>query len=249
MSQPTATTPDVSTREAEFFDRYVKDKGDFNPFADRGWRTLQKRFEEMIQPQGKINLLDVGCGTGQSRQIYKPYTKRYLGIDLSPEAIEIAKHKHPEAEWQVADATQTPFEPHSFDVVAFSSVLHHIPDFTRALVEAKRLLRPGGKVFAFDPNLRHPAMFLFRNPKSPFYLKAGVSPNERPLWPVELRKAFEAAGLTDIRQRCQADIPYRAVAPKLINACLSLYNAGDWIMEKIGLGRIMGSFIITSARA
>lgn len=241
----------VSRSEAEFFDQHIGDKGDFNPFADRGWDTLRKRFEEMAlaSARGKVDLLDVGCGTGQSRRIYAGHTKRYVGIDLSSRAIEVASASHPDAEWKVADAAATPFDAGSFDVVAFSSVLHHIPDFTRVLVEARRVLRPGGVVFAFDPNLRHPAMFMFRHPKSPFYLAEGVSPNECPLLPGQLKRAFAAAGLVDIRQRCQADIPYRAVAPKLINALLSVYNAGDRVMEKLGIGRLVGSFVITSARA
>jgi hypothetical protein len=54
--------------------------------------------------------------------------------------------------------------------------------------------------------------------------------------------------LVDFRVRCQANLPYRAVAPRFFNACLGLYNAGDWVMEKIGLGRYLGSFIVTTAR-
>jgi SAM-dependent methyltransferase len=239
---------DVSAREAEFFDRYVEDEGDFNPFADRGWATLRRRFEERLTDGETVDLLDVGCGTGQSRRIYERRTKRYVGIDLSRRAIEIAARKHPDASFRVADACDTGLAAATFDVVAFSSVLHHIPDFGRALTEAVRLLRPGGRVWAFDPSLRHPAMFLFRNPESPLYLSAGVSPNERPLWPSELREAFASAGLVDIAQRCQADIPYRAVAPRLINACLRVYNVGDRWMERIGLGRLFGSFVLTSGR-
>ena len=63
-----------------------------------------------------------------------------------------------------------------------------------------------------------------------------MSPNEAPLLPAALRRAFEDAGFVEIRQRCQSDIPYREVAPRLINACLSLYNAADSVFERIGLG-------------
>src|SRR4051812_46392667 len=212
------TSPNVSQSEAAYFDGLIADRGEFNPFADRGWRTIANRFAQMVTMQRPFELLDVGCGTGQSRQLYVEHTKRYVGIDLSPGAIELARRKFPSAEWQVADATALPFADASFDAVAFSSVLHHIPDFTRALVEARRVLRPGGQAFAFDPNLLHPAMALFRYPKSPLYSPKGVSPNERPLLPRELRDAFTRAGFISLMQRCQANIPYRAVAPKLLNA-------------------------------
>jgi len=248
-------TPDPANRsadetsrvEGQYFDRLIADRGEFNPFADRGWQTLARRFSDMINPASPVDLLDVGCGTGQSRQIYKSHCRSYTGVDLSPAAIDYAQKLHPDANWLVADACKLPFEPGSFDVVTFSSVLHHIPDCIPALREAARVLRPGGKVFAFDPNLRHPAMALFRYPKSPLYSANGVSPNERPLLPSELKRWFAEAGLRYIRQRCQADIPYRAVAPRLLNACLSLYNAGDWVLERSGLGRIFGVFVITVA--
>jgi SAM-dependent methyltransferase len=237
-----------TAREREFFDRLVRDRGEFNPFADRGWRTLARRFERWVVRGKPLDLLDVGCGTGMSRQLYAAHTKRYVGVDLSAEAIAVATARFPADEWLVADACALPFPDASFDAVAFSSVLHHIPDFTAALREARRVLRPGGHVFAFDPNLFHPAMALFRHPSSPLYSSQGVSPDERPLRPRVLRTAFAAAGFVRLRQRGQSDIPYRQVAPKLLNAALAAYNAADWAWERVGLGRWFGTFVVTSGR-
>lgn len=236
----------VSRVEAEYFDRLIRGQGEFDPFAPRGWRTLAERFAQMVPNQSARWLLDVGCGTGQSRGVYADRAARYCGIDLSFEALSRARGKSPSARWSQADAGRLPFADGAFDVVAFSSVLHHIPDFGPALAEARRVLAPGGSVFAFDPNLRHPAMALFRSPRSPLYLSEGVSPNEAPLAPARLRRAFEAAGFVRIRQRCQSGIPYREVAPRLLNACLALYNAADWAFEKVGLGRIFGTFVLTA---
>jgi SAM-dependent methyltransferase len=239
---------DAVAREREFFDGLVRDRGEFNPFADRGWRTLARRFERWVVRGRPLDLLDVGCGTGMSRQLYRTHAGRYVGVDLSAEAIAAATARFPRDEWLVADACALPFPDASFDVVAFSSVLHHIPDFPAALREARRVLRPGGRVFAFDPNLLHPAMAVFRHPKSPLYSAKGVSPNERPLRPRMLRDAFAAAGFVRLRQRAQSDIPYRQVAPKLLNAVLSAFNAADWAWEHVGLGRWFGTFVVTSGR-
>jgi len=226
----------------------VRERGEFDSFTPRGWRTIAERFTEMVPAEGLLRLLDIGCGTGQSRQVYADRTAGYVGIDLSFEALAVARRKFSAVDWGQADAGRLPFADSSFDAVAFSSVLHHIPDFRPALSEALRVLTPGGRVFAFDPNLLHPAMALLRWPKSPFYLSEGVSPNEAPLLPAALRRAFDAAGFVEIRQRCQSDIPYRQVAPRLLNACLSLYNAADWVCERIGLGRWFGTFILTVGR-
>lgn len=241
-------TNDVSTTEAAFFDSFVAEKGQFNPFADRGWETLAARFSEWIDRQKPFELLDIGCGTGQSRRIYIRHLSRYVGIDLSPGAIEVARKLYPDSEFHIADATALPFPDNSFDVVAFSSVLHHIPDYGKAIREAYRVLRPGGQVFAYDPNLLHPAMALIRWPKSPLYNPKGVSPNERPLLPSRLARAFTQQGFTELRQRSQADIPYRYVAPRLINAFLGLYNAADWLMARMQLDRVFGTFVITAGR-
>jgi ubiquinone/menaquinone biosynthesis C-methylase UbiE len=238
----------VSEVEGRYFDHLVRERGEFDPFAPRGWRTIARRFAEMVPADRLFSLLDIGCGTGQSRQVYADRTAGYVGIDLSFEALAAARRKFSAVDWGQADACRLPFADSSFDAVAFSSVLHHIPDFRPALSEALRVLTPGGRVFAFDPNLLHPAMALLRWPKSPFYLSEGVSPNEAPLLPAALRRAFNAAGFVEIRQRCQSDIPYRQVAPRLINACLSLYNAADWVFERIGLGRWFGTFILTVGR-
>lgn len=239
---------DAAARESSYFDGLIADKGDFNPFADRGWRTLARQFRRMVGPDRPLRLLDVGCGTGLSRQLYIEHSCLYAAIDLSLSALRIARQRFPESGWVKADACVLPFADESWDVVAFSSVLHHIPDYADALREAIRVLSPGGQAFAFDPNRLHPAMALFRWPRSPFYMSQGVSPNERPLMPGELRRAFAAAGFVDIRQKCQSDIPYRTVAPRVINACLGLYNFGDRIWERSGLGRWFGTFVVTAGR-
>jgi demethylmenaquinone methyltransferase/2-methoxy-6-polyprenyl-1,4-benzoquinol methylase len=234
-------------REGRYFDRLVGESGDFNPFTDRGWETLSRRFAAAIPGTG-FRILDVGCGTGRSRRIYQNKAARYAGIDLSLGALRLARRRSPGAEWLQADALRLPFRDGSHDGVAFSSVLHHVPDRRAALAEAFRVLRPGGWAFAFDPNLLHPAMLLFRHPRSPFYNPEGVSPDEQPLPPRVLREDFQAAGFARIGQRCQSDIPYRAVAPKGMDALLPLYNRADWLWEKIGLGRWLGTFVVTWGR-
>jgi len=241
-------TEKSSLIESRYFDDLADRSGNFNPFAPQGWQTIKNRFQQFIEPQSRLQLLDIGCGTGQSRQLYQEYCELYVGIDLSYRSLQLASLQCPQSQWACADACSLPFEENSFDVVAFSSVLHHIPDFTIALSEAIRVVRPQGFIFAFDPNLYHPAMALFRYPRSPFYISAGVSPNERPLRPKDLRDRFLQVGLTNVQQRCQSNIPYRHVAPKLLNTCLSMYNFCDYMFEHSGLGRWFGTFVITAGQ-
>jgi SAM-dependent methyltransferase len=232
-------------QDGQYFDALVRHDGDFNPFADRGWLTLARRFDAVVPAGRQLRVLDVGCGTGQSRRVYASHLAWYLGVDLSREAVALARRRDPATSFLQADALRLPVRDASVEAVAFSSVLHHVDDRPRALGEAKRALAPGGLVFAFDPNLHHPAMLLFRHPSSPLYRAEGVSPNERPLAPATLRREFAAAGFDRIGQRCVSDIPYRQVAVGSLNALLPIYHRADWLWEKSGLGRWFGSFVVT----
>ncbi len=222
------------------FDRHAREEGEFDPFTAAGWRTLARRFAAAISLAPGARLLDVGCGSGSSRAVY-PSDCDYLGLDLSLGGLTRA------AGLSVvqADAFELPFGTETFDLVAFSSVLHHLPAMAPALAEAHRVLRPGGRVFAFDPNLNHPAMALFRHPTSPLYRTAGVSPAERPLAPTQLLSSFSSAGFHRIGQRGQSGIPYRHVSPPVLRALLPLYNPLDRLWEAVGLGRRFGTFLVT----
>jgi ubiquinone/menaquinone biosynthesis C-methylase UbiE len=234
--------------EGQFFDQLVDEDGDFNPFTDRGWRTLAQRFHQASGGAKELHVLDIGCGTGNSHGIYASQAARYTGLDLSLGALRKARQFHRDLTWLQADGAQLPFPAGTFDLVAFSSVLHHMDDINAALTEARRVLAPGGMVFAFDPNLLHPAMLLFRHPRSPLYRPEGVSPHERPLLPSRILEAFRVAGFSDIGQRCQSDISYRHVGPRFLRPWLSLYNAIDRVWESVGAGRWLGTFVTTWAR-
>lgn len=232
-------------RDGEYFDHVVGVHGDFNPFTEDGWDLLRRRFAEASRARRGLRVLDVGCGTGRSRHIYEQQSSLYLGIDLSRRALTLACSRSGEHVWVQGDALHLPVRDGSLDVVAFSSVLHHIGDMDAALRAAVRALSPGGLVFAFDPNVLHPAMLLFRHPRSPLYRPEGVSPHEKPLHPHVLTRAFARAGLGYIGQRRQSGIAYRAVAPRGLNALLHVYNRIDRLWEGIGAGRVFGTFVIT----
>lgn len=249
----TEFSTDVADSEKKFFNELVSEHGEFNPFSDRGWHSLRDTFRLVlacleVDVCDVERILDVGCGTGESSRIYEGVGQHYTGVDLAEAAITRAKELHPDKQWQVSDACQLPFANNEFDVVAFSSLLHHIPDFPTAVAEAFRVLRPGGVAFAYDPNLLHPAMALLRHPRSPMYLSEGVSPNEKPLLPSAVLRAFHDSGLRPLFQRCKSDIPFRYVAPRGVNVFIPMFNLVDWFWERCQLGRVFGTFVITAGR-
>ncbi|OIO52200.1 hypothetical protein COY93_02330 [Candidatus Uhrbacteria bacterium CG_4_10_14_0_8_um_filter_58_22] len=107
----TATYRDSARVLADKFDRLGARKADIE-------QTLS--FCKQKHP----NVLEVGCGNGRDAEAILPLVESYLGIDISPELIEIARNKVPGARFEVADVMEFPF-PSGLDAVfAFASLIH-----------------------------------------------------------------------------------------------------------------------------
>ena len=95
------------------------------------------------------NVLEIGCGVGVlSSYLAKKYSWSVTGIDIDSEQIEIARRDQGENEYLKfveADATNLPsYIDDEFDLVLSFNVLHHIPDWDRAVGEIYRVLTLGG---------------------------------------------------------------------------------------------------------
>lgn len=119
------------------------------------WRTAANSAGYLLPSlRGGLDLLDVGCGPGtitiDLARLVAP--GRVVGVDRSSEVIASAAAAATVAgvavEWQSADVYALPFPTASFDVVHAHQVLQHLVDPVRALIEMRRVVRPGG-VLAF----------------------------------------------------------------------------------------------------
>src|SRR5262245_23996825 len=93
-------------------------------------------------------LLDAGCGTGGflAWAASTGAFTRLCGIDLSVEAVELAREAVPDAELHAAPLDRLPFGGREFDLVVSLDVLQHVPEgaLDGSLKELRRVLRPGG---------------------------------------------------------------------------------------------------------
>jgi len=95
-------------------------------------------------------VIDVGCWTGSYASLLADANPTNLvGVDISREALAIAKDRNPEADFVQCSVLCMPFADETFDVATFWFVIEHIPRYTEpaALTEINRLLRLGGTLF------------------------------------------------------------------------------------------------------
>ncbi|HEY8143330.1 MAG TPA: methyltransferase domain-containing protein [Kofleriaceae bacterium] len=89
--------------------------------------------------------LDVGCGTGELTAAAASRGAQAEGLDFAATMIEKASQKYPHIEFREGDAEQLPHAGSSLDAVACSFGLLHMANPDRALREARRVLKAGGR--------------------------------------------------------------------------------------------------------
>lgn len=230
--------------ETEFFDTFVQEVGDYDVFDEKGWNRLLKIFENSVNPKPGERLIDLGCGTGAFTRRLMKYGLELFGIDISQKSIEYASRlsKGQEIKFIVGNIEQLPFPNESFDLVVLGAVLHHFLDFSKVVQETYRILKDKGRFFSFDPNRRNPAMWLFRDKKSPFYSEKGRTINERLLVSEGVKQAFEKAGFT-VRIKATSGITYQYVKGELAKRLIPFYNFLENYLAPSVFSSRYGSFL------
>ena len=101
------------------------------------------------------SLLDLGTGTGRLLEFLAPLYARAIGIDASADMLAVARANLDRtgvtrAQVRLGDIQHLPFVRNSFDVVTIHQVLHYLDEPERAIAEAARVLRPGGRLLIVD---------------------------------------------------------------------------------------------------
>jgi SAM-dependent methyltransferase len=91
-------------------------------------------------------VLDIATGPGYVAGRAAERGADAVGVDFSPEMLELAARLHPRAEFRVGDANSLPFPDESFDMVVANFLMPHLSDLPAGVAEAARVTRPGGRV-------------------------------------------------------------------------------------------------------
>lgn len=130
---------------------YAREQGPYNSFYER---------PAMLRLLGDITgqrVLDAGCGAGPLTLELCKRGASVLGLDVSPNMIDIARERLGDrAELHIADLLQPlPVDDDSFDLVVASLTMHYLRDWTPTLNEFRRALKPDGTIVM---STHHPTM-------------------------------------------------------------------------------------------
>lgn len=218
---------------------------DYDIFSEDGYARLLIEFENLVRPKKNEKLAEFGCGTGAFGKRLTKYGLYVTGIDISPESISFAKSHSGNIDFLLGDIEKTGLKDESFDIVVFSGVLHHFLDFSEAIREGYRVLKPLGRIFAYDPNRLNPIMWLYRDKKSPLHSTKGRTENERLLTKGELERALIINKFSNVKIEPLSGVAFKYVESNLGMKFLPIYNKFESLLGKTFLGRKIGSFLIS----
>ncbi len=114
-----------------------------------------QRMIALAAPLPAERLLDIATGGGHVARVFAPLVAEVIASDLTPEILVHAERSFAElgltnVTVAVADAEQLPFDDGSFDLVTCRIAPHHFPEPGRFVIEAVRVLRPGGRFVQVD---------------------------------------------------------------------------------------------------
>jgi ubiquinone/menaquinone biosynthesis C-methylase UbiE len=118
---------------------------------------LDPFLDRIAQEKPRVLVLDLGCGTGVVTLAAAERGFRVVGVDHSPEMIEIARRKVDAAglaervELEAGEADRLRFGDGEFDGVLCQGLLHHLPELGSCLDEVDRVLKPGGFLYISEP--------------------------------------------------------------------------------------------------
>jgi demethylmenaquinone methyltransferase/2-methoxy-6-polyprenyl-1,4-benzoquinol methylase len=118
--------------------------------TDAGWRKKAARSTGLTAGE---SALDVACGSGKLTELLSRIAGdggRVVGLDFSPQMLEVARRDHPGIEFLEGDALKLPFEDGRFDASTIAFGLRNLAEPVKGLREMLRVVKPGGKAVVLE---------------------------------------------------------------------------------------------------
>ena len=123
----------------------------------RSWKGIAEALLKLMPP---MTIADLGAGEGTISQLMAQRAKRVIAIDNSEKMVEFGselarKHGIGNLEYRLGDLEEVPIRSGTVDLAFLSQALHHAVHPERAMAEAWRILKPGGRIAVLDLNRHH----------------------------------------------------------------------------------------------
>jgi ubiquinone/menaquinone biosynthesis C-methylase UbiE/DNA-binding MarR family transcriptional regulator len=123
-----------------------------NYVPGRSWRGLAETLLTLMPP---MVIADLGAGEGTFSQLLAKHAKKVIAVDNAEKMVEYGrelarKHGVKNLEYRKGDLEAVPIRDGAVDLAFFSQALHHAQHPDRAVAEAWRILKPGGRIVVLD---------------------------------------------------------------------------------------------------
>lgn len=114
------------------------------------YAATKTRLRRVASQRAPRRVLDLGCGTGEFAGLFS--AEGYLGVDLHPGYVALARRLRPRHRFECHDATTWPGDAEAFDLTLVNGVMHHLDDaVARALLRAAvQHTRKGGTLVVIE---------------------------------------------------------------------------------------------------
>jgi len=136
--------------------RRLRGQGIGEPDQDKAFeladRELHRALLELTVTAPVGDLLDVGCGRGSILKLLASRAGRAVGVDIDADARQLARAELmlaglPNCSLRQGDMYRLPFDDAEFNTIILDDVIADAAEPVRALIESRRLLKPGGRLF------------------------------------------------------------------------------------------------------
>ena len=123
----------------------------------RSWKGVAEALIKLMPP---MVIADLGAGEGTISQLMAQRAKKVIAIDNSEKMVEFGaelarKHGIGNMEYRLGELEDVPIRTGTVDLAFLSQALHHARHPHRAVEEARRILKPGGRIAVLDLNRHH----------------------------------------------------------------------------------------------
>jgi len=123
----------------------------------RSWKGIAEALLKLMPP---MVIADLGAGEGTISQLMAQRARKVIAIDNSEKMVEFGselarKHGIGNLEYRLGDLEDVPIRAGTVDLAFLSQALHHAVHPERAVAEAWRILKPGGRIAILDLNRHH----------------------------------------------------------------------------------------------